>query len=845
MPNAKLLIVEDEIDVAEVLFERLNVEGYRDVDISSTAQDAIDKVQKARADGSPYTLALMDDKLGPASSMDGIEATGEIRRISEATEVVIITGYGDRESGKKAREAGAYRYIYKPMDIREIVTMIEYIPEWRRLEEQLKTPTEGRDWLQQLIENARFGVSIIDRSWRILYMNEMQKAIQTDIRPPEEGGICWVEYNPGTDRKEPCSWCPVKESFEEGTPAKSITVSPRKDGLHYYDVEAVPLKDSQGRVIATLETVRDVTERENLYSMTQQIQGTIELEERLKVILSAIHGMGYDRARLYLTSEDGKSFEGRMEVGRQPVGIEKIRLYFSEDGFSQEIKEIKEPKIFQKPWEYEPQFAEQLGKDVTDEWLDIPLVVDGRIIGKISVDNLISKRPLEQRDIERLKPFADHAARAIFNAREYSAIKNRADELVALREMDATFIRELELEPALKMITKACMELTDAISCYIRLRKDNKLELAAGVGIYQEVAPKVVDMKSEVDSDSTSVIAVRTEQPEILTGAPKDSHLMRKKEQAVTREQKGFFQRLRSWGAFPMRYGGEILGVLGIESDRDDFFTEGMKSLITDFSYRAAMAIRNAQLFDEIKRSLENRSKFMYALSHDLKAPLGHIQRQIDILRVPDNLNDSKLLELKGKAISIIGDELEWYGQMCQKLLWFSQIEKVGKLPIDKERLDLGNLISKVLEIWEHRIRDKQIKVRRISNLFPTGLLVMADKTLIRGVINNLVENAVTYNQQGGEISVSIYEENNRVVMEIKDTGVGIDERHKSKIFEPFFSVDAPEVLAKGGAGIGLTVCKEIMELHGGGIDFESQKGKGSKFWIWLPKGGLIDERKN
>lgn len=845
MPNAKLLIVEDEIDVAKVLSERLNVEGYMNVDISFTAQDAIALAQKAETDGLPYTLVLMDDKLGPDSKMDGIDATREIRRISKSTEVVIITGFGNRESGREARRAGAYRYIYKPTDIREIVTMIEYIPEWRRLEEQLKTPSEGRDWLQQIIGNARFGVSVIDRSWRILYMNQMQTEIQTDIRSPEEGGICWVEYNLGTDRKEPCPWCPVKESFEEGIPAKSITISPRRDGLHYYDVESVPLKDSQGRVIAALEAVRDVTERENLYSMTQQMQGTMELEERLRVILNAIHGMGYDRARVYLTSEDGEAFEGRMEVGQKPVGIEKIRLHFSEDGFSKEIKEIKEPKIFRKRWKYEPQFAEQLEKDVMDEWLDMPLVVDGRLIGKISVNNLISKRPLGQRDIEKLKPFAEHAAGAIFNAGEYSAIKSRAEELTALREVDATFIRELELKPSLNMITKACMELTGAISCYIRLREGNKLVMSAGVGVYSEVAPKVLDMDSKADNDSTSVNAVRTGQSVILTGAPEDSHLMRSKGKAVTKEQKEFFQRLRSWGTFPLRYGEDILGTLGIESDRDDFFTESMKSLIADFSYRAALAIRNAQLFDEVKQSLETRSKFMYALSHDLKTPLSRMQRQVDILRLPDNPSDLVLAEMKEKAFSIIRDELEWYNQMCQKLLWFSQIEEVGDVPIKKRPFDLGNLISQVIDIWEHRLRAKQITVHRIPKSLHTGLFVTADRALIREVISNLIENAVKYSLQGGEISVSVWEKSARVVVEVEDAGVGVAEYHRSRIFEPFFSVDAPEVRAKAGAGIGLAVCKEIMELHSGGIDFESQKGRGSKFWVWLPKGGLIDERKD
>ncbi len=825
----KVLVVDDDKDDRESLAEFLRVKNYS-YDTAATGQDAIVLAKKAKEEGNPFDVILMDQVLGGLSDFNGISAIPMIKEISPSSEVIVMTAYGDRVRGMDARNKGAYRYIYKPTKLSEIVTILEYIDEWRRLDDQLSKCSKERDQLQQIIKNVSCGISIIDRTWRILYMNKKQRDM---LRHAEVGGICWVEYNQ-TDRREPCEWCPVKYIFDEGLERKyNITASPDKHGvLHYYDVEAVPIHDKKGRVIAALEAVTDVTGRESLYSMQKRIHGTLDLEDRLRIILQSIRNLGYDRARLYLLSDDGKSFDGRLQVGDGlAIDIKEIRLDREHDGFSREILEKKEPIIFRKPWKYPPQHAEELKKDEAGAWLAVPLVdQQKKVLGQITVDNLYSKRELTQGDIERLRPLMDHAANAIARSREFEDIRLRAEQLQNLRRIDTGITTELQMDPVLEMIVTSCKDLTGALSSFVRLLKEGGLEIGAGVGPYKDIAPKVLSLTSDKDQNSVSVRAVKTGKPAFANWREENTHLMQQKHRARIPGHRRFFEEVKSWGSFPLIFGSDILGVLSLESDREDFFTNSMKSLIFDFCRRAAIAVRNAKLFENMEDGLEARARLMNALSHDMRAPLSHMQRQMDILKLPGASE-----EMRERALDVIRDELNWYDQMFDKLVTFSRVE-VGALELKKEEIELRSVVEDALEIWSFRINEKKLKIEK---RFPNSeVKVKADRAGLREVLNNLVENAIKYTPRNGYITLRVKDEESKAIVEVEDTGVGIADEHKERIFELFYNVDAPQINAKGGAGIGLSNCKHIVEQHGGEIGFESQVDVGSRFWFSLSKGG-------
>jgi signal transduction histidine kinase len=110
-------------------------------------------------------------------------------------------------------------------------------------------------------------------------------------------------------------------------------------------------------------------------------------------------------------------------------------------------------------------------------------------------------------------------------------------------------------------------------------------------------------------------------------------------------------------------------------------------------------------------------------------------------------------------------------------------------------------------------------------------------------VVRNLIENAVRYNHEGGQVRLRLTEINCKAVLTVTDTGLGIRERDRPHIFERFYRVDRARARASGGNGLGLAICKSIIEAHGGSIGFKSREGKGTEFYVALPLQGEMEAK--
>jgi signal transduction histidine kinase len=158
------------------------------------------------------------------------------------------------------------------------------------------------------------------------------------------------------------------------------------------------------------------------------------------------------------------------------------------------------------------------------------------------------------------------------------------------------------------------------------------------------------------------------------------------------------------------------------------------------------------------------------------------------------------------------------------------QISKLesGMMKPSLENLNLGELIQNVVDGVKQLASNKRIKITQKINKLPT---VRADRMLLGNVILNLVDNAIKFTPLNGEVSIGVKVKNDHVVVSVKDTGIGISQEDMPKLFVKFFQVDH----SVPGAGLGLSICKAIVEAHGGKIWVESQAGKGSTFSFTLP----------
>lgn len=511
----KILIVDDDTGLRDSLKLRLEVEGYYTRAVA-TARDALQEMETSTR---AYDLVLMDQRL--ETSWAGIEATRKITESWPDTEVVVITGYGDREASVAAIEAGACRYVYKTGEVvSEIINIVEALDDMRELERQLRDPSEERDWLQNIILEQGTGIAIVDRSYRVLYLNdEGREIVDQDARI---GGICWVEFYGAHAQDKPCRDCPTQALFKGSEPGRVIKIS--TGGDKYIEMTATPLK-KEGRIIGAIKAGIDVTDREQLCQMESGMIGTLSLDERLEVILQGIRMLGYDRIRLYLLSPDGKVLIGEVEVGGiGNASFQEIWLSLDEDKYSDHT--LRE----RKPFKYRgnehgpmPPVYDLLDKNGVP-WIDLPLLVGEEPIGIISIDNKVSRNPLVVSDLKRLMPFANSAAMAIKTARDHNMIRDRALELEKLREIDAEITRTLEQPKVLQKIVEACLELTGADSADIRLRRGESLVRVAGSGWFSTS----LRMKSWMSQEHIPLVWVAKKGERYLANqAQKDEYIIR------------------------------------------------------------------------------------------------------------------------------------------------------------------------------------------------------------------------------------------------------------------------------------------------------------------------------
>jgi signal transduction histidine kinase len=228
------------------------------------------------------------------------------------------------------------------------------------------------------------------------------------------------------------------------------------------------------------------------------------------------------------------------------------------------------------------------------------------------------------------------------------------------------------------------------------------------------------------------------------------------------------------------------------------------------------------------RESEELRNTFVSVVSHELQTPIAIIKGYASTLAREDAHWDAATLRDRLKAIEEESDRLN---HLLGNLLYASRIH-AGGLKMERTEIDLAEVTRAVVRRFKARSQDRDITVRFPSN-FP---LVMADRDRIEEVLMNLLDNAVKYSPRNQPIRVRGQVTEDDVIVSVTDTGQGIPLREQERIFERFQRVDNSMARRTQGAGLGLYICKAIVEAHGGRIWVKSELGQGSSFSFSLPR---------
>ncbi|MFE8703745.1 two-component system histidine kinase PnpS [Cytobacillus sp. FJAT-54145] len=231
----------------------------------------------------------------------------------------------------------------------------------------------------------------------------------------------------------------------------------------------------------------------------------------------------------------------------------------------------------------------------------------------------------------------------------------------------------------------------------------------------------------------------------------------------------------------------------------------------------------------ELKRLEQMRKDFVANVSHELKTPVTSIKGFSETL-LDGAMEDKTALK---DFLTIILKESDRLQSLIQDLLDLSKIEQQG-FALTVQRFNLVELLEEVIPILAGKAEQKQIELLVDSNL--RELFVEGDIYRIKQIFINLVVNAILYTPNGGQVVISLEEQENKVITKVKDTGIGIEKEEIPRIFERFYRVDKARSRNSGGTGLGLAIVKHLVEAHKGHITVESTVGNGTTFIIELYK---------
>jgi GAF domain-containing protein len=471
--------------------------------------------------------------------------------------------------------------------------------------------------------------------------------------------------------------------------------------------------------------------------------------------------------------------------------------------------------------------------------ITLPMLRESEAVGAIGVYRREPGR-FSDAEVALLQTFADQAVIAIENARLLTELQVRTqelsrsvDQLTALSEVGRAVSSTLDLETVLTTIVARAVELSGLDGGVVFEYDESTEEFIQRVatetgGALAEVRRTTRFRKGEGVLGRTAITLEPVQVPDITVPGAYESRL---RENLIA-------SGIRAILAVPMVREDRLIGCLAVTRNHSGEFPSGTIELLRTFATQSALAIQNARLFREIEeksRQLEaasqHKSEFLANMSHELRTPLNAIIGFSEVLtdRMFGELNEKQEEYLKD--IHASGQHLL---SLINDILDLSKIE-AGRMELELTDFHLPTALDNAMTLVRERATRRGIALHttvdeRLGH-------IRADERKIRQVVLNLLSNAIKFTPEGGRIDVGAVPKDGLVEVSVSDTGVGIAPEDQEAVFEEFRQVGTAEKKAEG-TGLGLTLCRKFIELHGGRIWVKSQVGVGSTFTFTVPLRG-------
>lgn len=675
----------------------------------------------------------------------------------------------------------------------------------RRLLEMLDVESlrlrEG--WYRSLIENASQGIFRSTYDGRYLLVN---KGLARMLGYESEEQL--YALNIATDVfADPARRQQLQEQYDDRTDfVVTEALLKRKDGeIFPASVYSRVVKAPSGETLYYEGFIFDITEQarakqaehqqrllaETLRDAAAALNSTLETETILDRLLASLHRMlPYDVATIFLI-EDGEARAVRLKDFTNPaleMQMRMLRMSVMDTPHLRQMVETRRP-IWVTDTETDPDWVNFPETSWIRSIVNSPICIGDEVIGFLNLDSA-TPNTFNAEHAEQLSAFASQAAIALQNARLYEAVVQQAEEL-GRRVTERTIALEqqrAQLQAVLESMGEGviCITPTDhgEVSWYV----NPAMRAMSG---YDNGFENLAVLKSQNMSREEF------------------------NQQVYSLLEESFINGI-AHGELPLRHrdGREFIAQMTISRvNNHEGLTTGSVMIVRDISEEKELEAR--------------KSRFVANVSHDLRTPITNLKARLYLLR-----RQPEKLEAHLNVLDQVAEEMR---ELVENLLDLTRFER-GVIELHVQRMALQPFISDLAHMYEPQAEQKGV---RLTSVLPDSVAtVEADAGRLRQVFTNLTTNALHHTPPGGQVTLRLHPPNDAfVTVDVEDTGGGIAPEHLADIFRPFYRA------RHGGAGmgLGLSIAKEIVELHGGQISVVSELGKGTTFSVCLKLASVTD----
>ncbi len=576
-----------------------------------------------------------------------------------------------------------------------------------------------------------------------------------------------------------------------------------------------------------------------ILEISRALMSEMNLERLAKLTLETVrHALGANRVSLMLLDEEQQELSISAALGLSDEVVATTRVKVGQ-GLAGLTAQMRKPILLSDQAETNPTIQASLTQSYTGSAICVPLMIKDRVLGVLNASRPAGGNPFRQDDVGLLSILCGQIAVAIENARLFAQaqweiaerkrieeeLRHRNEELMALNAIATTIGQSLDLGHILNATLDKVLEVIELDAGWIQLLDEDAgvLSLVAHRGFPHEIAEEPKNIKL---SESMANQVVQSGQPIVVAKISDDPRFSM---------EIGRRDMLRAFAGVPIKSKDKVLGVLGVFSRSPRQLNSQEMQLLTATGHQIGVAIENVRLAEkaseiEILRELNRlRSELIANVSHELRTPLGLIKIFCTTLLREDVDFD---LGTQREFLCDIEEETDKLEKIVDNLLDLSQM-KDGRLHLEKCPTDLGQLAKEVVETMEI-----QLTQHRFVHDFPCDPLVATvDPKRIEQLLRNLLSNAIKYSPEGGIITIQGRGDKRQLLVRVSDQGMGIPSEDLERVFDRFYRVENEITQSVRGVGLGLAVCRGIVEAHGGRIWAESTLGVGSTFYFTLPVG--------